>query len=79
LPHHLHDASADDEPSLDIELLEQTRRVVRDTTEETTPDPLAVEVTIHAADTASATQLRQRQLDAIIRRLRHAVDSDLLR
>jgi hypothetical protein len=54
------------------ELLEEARRhgriLARDNTER-----LSIETTVTIADTATALRLRQRQLAAIVRLLRHAV------
>lgn len=73
LQHRRHDSATNHEPSLDTELLAQARHAACDTADED-PHRLAVEVTIHAGDVAAARELRQRQLDAIIRLLRHAAN-----
>lgn len=61
-----------DQTALADELLDEARRPRREPVGDTTT-PLSIEATVTLADGATAVRLRQRQLSAIVRLLRHAV------
>lgn len=66
-----------DERSLGADLLDEARER-RDQLDHAPAARLSVEATVTVADTATASMLRQRQLAAIVRLLRHAVAVKLL-
>ena len=73
MPHSTRAQSATaNRAALDDELLDQVRRRRLELVGDTTA-PLSIEATVTVADDATAVRLRQRQLAAIVRLLRHAV------
>ncbi len=72
MPHATRAQSASaDVTALDDELLDEIRRNRPEPGD--TSAPFSIEATVTVADGATAVRLRQRQLAAIVRLLRHAV------